>query len=193
MLGADDEEQSTRLLLQRYLEAFGPATAQDFGQFTMLRQPVIQKALKGLAGTVEPVAGPGSAKLFDLAGAPIPDDDTPAPPRLLGMWDNILLAYADRGRVIPEQYRAAVIRRNGDTLPTLLVDGYVAGVWRPVDGGIEATAFRRLDARTWSALAAEAAALAAFLARRDPDAYRRYAHWWDKEGLPGAEVRILPG
>ena len=71
----------------------------------------------------------------------IPPDDSPAPPRLLPMWDSTLLAYADRSRIVPPEYRKVVIRNNGDVLPTLLVDGSVAGVWRPVEGGIEATAF----------------------------------------------------
>jgi Winged helix DNA-binding domain len=107
------------------------------------------------------------------------------------MWDSILLAYFDRGRVIPPSYRRLVTRQNGDVLPTLLVDGYVAGVWRPVSGGIEATAFHRLSDQAWTGLAAEAGALLAFLADRDPGVYRRYGHWWAK--LPSAEVRLLPG
>ena len=38
----------------------------------------------------------------------------------------------------------------------VLVDGYVAGVWRPVEAGIEATAFHRLPGDAWTGLAAEA-------------------------------------
>jgi hypothetical protein len=45
----------------------------------------------------------------------------------------------------------------------------VAGVWRVVDGGIEATAFHPLSEDTWEGLAAEARSLAAFLAGREPD------------------------
>jgi hypothetical protein len=82
-----------------------------------------------------------------------------------------------------------VIRRNGDVLPTLLVDGFVAGVWRPTDDGIEATAFHALDASTWDALEAEARHLLAHLADREPDAYRRYGRWWSQ--LPAVEVRTL--
>ena len=119
----------------------------------------------------------------------IPPEDAPAPPRLLPMWDSVLLAYADRGRVIAPEYRRLVTRNNGDVLPTLLVDGCVAGVWRPADGGIEATAFLPLAEETWDALEAEAGALVAFLAGRDPAVYRRYAHWWD--ALPSVEVRVL--
>jgi DNA glycosylase AlkZ-like len=107
------------------------------------------------------------------------------------MWDSVLLAYSDRSRVIPPEFRRLVTRNNGDVLPTLLVDGYVAGVWRPVEGGIEATAFHRLSDEAWTGLGAEAAALVAFLADREPIVYRRYAHWWAK--LPSAEVRLLPG
>ena len=87
-------------------------------------------------------------------------------------------------------YRATVIRRNGNVLPTLLVDGYVAGVWRPVDGGIEATAFHKLPRAAWDGLAKEAEHLVAFLAERDPQVYRRYGGWW--ESLPSVEVRVLP-
>ena len=105
------------------------------------------------------------------------------------MWDSILLAYFDRSRVIPPAYRRLVLRQNGDVLPALLVDGYVAGVWRAVEGGIEAMAFDRLSDEAWAGLAAEAAALTRFLAQRESIVYGRYAHWWAK--LPSAEVRLL--
>jgi hypothetical protein len=65
-------------------------------------------------------------------------------------------------------------------------------VWRPVEGGVEATAFHRLDDAAWQGLAVEAAALVTFLKDREPDVYQRYAHWWSKK-MPRAEVRVLPG
>ena len=60
----------------------------------------------------------------------MPTEDAPAPPRLLPRWDNLLLSYKDRSRALPEQYRAAVIQRDGRVLPTFLLDGYVAGLWK---------------------------------------------------------------
>ena len=140
---------------------------------------------------MERLEGPDGSELFDVPGGLLPPEETPAPPRLMAMWDSILLAYADRSRVIPPDYRRLVIRNNGDVLPTLLVDGYVAGVWRPVEDGIEATAFHRLSDEAWDGLEAEARALVAFLADREPAVYRRYAHWWT--ALPSAEVRVLGG
>jgi hypothetical protein len=105
----------------------------------------------------------------------------------MAMWDSVLLAYADRARLIPPGYRRIVTRNNGDVLPTLLVDGYVAGVWRAVQDGIEATAFRALDGFAWEGLAAEARALVPLLADRDPEVYGRYHHWWVRHEVAWSE------
>lgn len=188
---ASDRDAGMAWLVQRYLEGFGPASAQDVARFGMLYAGLVRDALGSLlaAGRIVQVDGPDRRTLFDVPGGLLPPEDTPAPPRLLPMWDSVLLAYEDRARVIPADHRRLVMRNNGDVLPTLLVDGYVAGVWRPVAGGIEATAFQRLPDEAWSGLEAEARALAAFLAEREPLVYGRYAHWWKR--LPRAEVRIL--
>ncbi|MEV6245585.1 winged helix DNA-binding domain-containing protein [Streptomyces sp. NPDC051742] len=178
-------------LVRRYLEGFGPASVPDMAQFTMAPRGMVRAAVAALDGELERLEGPEGTVLYDVPGAPRPDEGVQAPPRLMAMWDSVLLAYADRSRVIPPAYRKHVIRVNGDTLPTLLVDGYVAGVWRPVEGGIEASAFHPLPAAAWEGLAAEAGALGGFLAARDPRVYARYDHWWAK-GLPSVETRILP-
>jgi hypothetical protein len=73
----------------------------------------------------------------------------------------------------------------------VLVDGQVAGVWRSFDGAVEIRAFHALSTATWRALTTEARGLAAFLALRDHNVYRRHDHWWDH--LPHAEVRRLAG
>ena len=180
---------SVQHLVRRYLEGFGPATAQDVAQFTILRKPAVAPALEAMADTLEVLDGPGRARLYDVPDAPRPDEDTPAPPRLMAMWDSSLLAYADRSRIVAEEHRRVVIRTNGDVLPTVLVDGYVAGVWRATDQGIEVAAFRRLPRATWDELATEAAALVSFLTGRDPLVYRRYGRWWDS--LPAVQTRVL--
>ena len=186
--------RALRTLIRRYLEGFGPASVADIARFTMIKRSRATATVRALAGELEQLEGPDGTVLYDIPGASRPDEDTPAPPRLMAMWDSILLAYADHGRVFPAGYRAHVTRVNGDVLPTLLVDGYVAGVWRPAGegtrGAIEAAAFHPLPARTWEGLAAEADALTALLADREPDVYRRYGNWWAK--LPGADVRLLP-
>ncbi|WP_406115497.1 winged helix DNA-binding domain-containing protein [Streptomyces sp. NBC_01014] len=181
-----------QILIRRYLEGFGPASVADMAQFALVQKARVRAAVQALDADLEQLEGADGTVLYDVPGAPRPAEDTPAPPRLMAMWDSILLAYADRSRVIPPEYRKQVTRINGDVLPTLLVDGYVAGVWRPVEGGIEASAFLPLPEEVWRGLAAEAESLTGLLADRDPRAYGRYDHWWRK-GMPAAETRLLPG
>ncbi|MGR4880152.1 winged helix DNA-binding domain-containing protein [Streptomyces sp. LARHCF249] len=189
---ADAAAAGLQILIRRYLEGFGPASVADMAQFALVQRTRVRAAVHALGDGLDQLEGPDGTVLYDLPGAPRPAGDTPAPPRLMAMWDSVLLAYADRSRVIPPAYRKHVTRVNGDVLPTLLVDGHVAGVWRPVGGGIEAAAFHPLPDDTWEGLAAEAGSLVAFLSPRDPRAYRRYDHWWAK-GLPAAETRLLGG
>lgn len=184
-----DPERALAHLVRRYLEAFGPASVVDVARFSIIQRTRIRAAMEALGDEVVRVEGPTKEPLYDIEGGPLPAEDTPAPPRLLGMWEATLLAYDDRSRMVPDAYRKIVTRVNGDVLPTLLVDGYVAGVWRAVDDGIEATAFGSLDEDAWAGLDAEARSLRAFLADREPPVYRRYGHWWSK--LPEGTVRIL--
>lgn len=186
-----DDPTALAELVRRYLCAFGPATVADAGQFLLVQRNRIRAALDLIADQVVDLAGPGDSRLLDVPDGLRPDDDTPAPPRLLGMWDSILFAHHDRSRMIPPDLRPLVIRRNGDSLPTLLVDGRVAGVWRGTeDGRIEATALRPITEEAWAGLADEATSLAVLLAGRTPQPYRRYHPWWDK--LPPGETRVLP-
>jgi hypothetical protein len=186
----DASAEGLRTLIRRYLEGFGPASVADMAQFALVQRARARAAVDALADGLEQLEGPDGTVLYDIPGAPRPAGDTPGPPRLMVMWDSVLLAYSDRSRVIPAAYRKLVTRVNGDVLPTLLVDGYVAGVWRAVDGGIEATAFHPLPGHVWEGPAAKAGALIAFLAPRGPKVYKRYGHWWVK-GLPAAETRLL--
>ncbi|WP_329120274.1 winged helix DNA-binding domain-containing protein [Streptomyces sp. NBC_01465] len=190
--GPEDAGAGVQHLLLSYLRAFGPATARDFARFTLLGSAVITKALHELGDRVVKLAGPPRTALYDVPDATIPAEDTPTPPRLLPMWDSTLLAHAIPGRILPQEYRPLVVRRNGDMLPTLLVDGQVAGVWRAVGSGLELTAFHKLGKAAWQSLSEEATNLSALLADRDPAVYGRYGHWWDK-GIPAAETRVIKG
>ena len=189
-LPKESHEPGIDSLVQRYLESFGPATVADIAGFSLLTRGAVREALARFRDAVTRLAGPDDEELYDVADGRVAGEGA-APPRLLPMWDSVLLAYADRSRIIPVEYRRAVIRRNGDVLPTLLVDGYVVGVWRLVDGSIEASAFRPLSTAAWAGLRQEAVDLLDLLRERDPAVYGRYSRWW--RDLPSAEVRLLPG
>jgi hypothetical protein len=103
-------------------------------------------------------------ELLDVPRAPLPDPDTPAPVRFLPKWDNVLLAFADRTRVLPEEYRKTVIRTNGDVAQTFLVDGLVAGMWRVDNARVVLEPFVALSRSVRRELEGEAGRLEAFLA-----------------------------
>jgi hypothetical protein len=175
------EPRAMEHLVRRYLGAFGPATMADAAAWSGLTVARLRPAFSVIdeAGDLWRARDEQGRTLLDLMDAPRPGPDVDAPPRLLPMWDSLLLAYADRTRVIDDATRSVVIGRNGDTLPTFLVDGRVAGLWWAVaEPGtrcrIELEPFGRLPVRTQRALAAEAERLAAFLEPLEPTVYRRY-------------------
>ena len=171
-------------LVRRYLGAFGPATAGDIAAWSGVAVTTLRPAITALDERDVLWHGQDARgrTLLDLHDAPRPDADTPAPPRLLPMWDSLLLAHADRTRVIDDADRAVVIARNGDTLATFLVDGRVAGLWwaEAADGGrthIAIEPFQPIPAPTMTALRDEADALAAFVEPHEPLVYARYRRW----------------
>ena len=180
-VAANDEPAATAELVRRYLTAFGPATVADLSQFTILKRSALREVVEAMADVVA-IAGPDGAQLVDVNdGRPRPEADMAAlPPRLLGMWDSVLLAYADRSRVIPDEHRPHVIRRNGDVLPTVVAGGLVRGVWRALTDAIEVRALEPLDDATLDSLDEEARDLRRLLADREPAAFSRFGRWWDR-------------
>jgi hypothetical protein len=146
-LGVDlpTREEGAKRLVQSYLASFGPATQQDLLRFAGVRVGDLRPGIEQLE--LRTFRDERGRELIDLPRAPLPDADTPAPIRFLPKWDSSLLAYAprDRTRILPEKFRSTVIRKNGDVLPTVLVDGFVAATWG-VDKkrGLELEPLRRL-------------------------------------------------
>ena len=151
--------EPTEHLVRRYLAGFGPASRKDVASFTGLSLTALRPVFERL-GPVRFAAEDGE-ELLDLAGAPLPDPDTPAPPRLLPTWDATLLVHARRTGVLPERHRPRIFHtRNPQSLPTFLVDGAVAGSWRHEDDGIRLEPFEALDAASLRAVREEAERLA---------------------------------
>jgi hypothetical protein len=160
---APSQAEAGALLVRRYLGAFGPATRQDLLKFSGLRVADIKPGLEALEGRLQWFQDDQGRELIDLPRAPRPDASTPAPVRLLPRWDALLLSHADRSRVLPSDYQAAVII-GGWVHPTFLVDGVVAGTWRHENGRVKLEPFAPLPRTVRREAEDEAARLAAFLA-----------------------------
>ena len=156
-----DPTEARAEMLRRYLAAFGPASRRDIVVWSMLHVPEIQRSLDTL--DLRRFRDENGRELLDVPRAPLPDPETPAPVRFLPKWDNVLLAFADRTRVLPEQYRRKVIGMNGDVAQTFLVDGVVAGTWRVQEGRVRLDPFTPLPRSARSEVEEEAALLEAFL------------------------------
>ena len=175
-------------LIRRYLAGFGPAGVDDLHQFSRVGVGHLRKALAGLDDELRTFEDERGRLLYDVRDGLLPPGDLPAPVRFLPMWDSLLLAYHDRSRVLPEHYRRRVIRANGDFLPSFMVDGLVAGLWRAdlISGHSVVTPlpFEPLTPESSIAVAAEADRLAAFLDPLEPAVYSRYATTWMKDSRP---------
>jgi Winged helix DNA-binding domain len=129
---APSAQEAVDHVVRAHLRAFGPASAADVAAWTALRVSTVKAALDRLAGELARFEDEAGRQLFDLAGAPHADPESAAPARLLPWFDSVLLAYepAQRARILPPGYRERVyVRSNLQWLPTILVDGFVAGRW----------------------------------------------------------------
>lgn len=161
-LGADcaSGDAATASLVRSYLAAFGPASRADIAQWTGMARSVVGRGLAGLE--LRRFRDERDRELYDLPRAPLPDGDVRAPARLLPRFDNLVLSHDDRRRVLPEEYRAAVIE-GGEVRATFLVDGFVAGLWSVAAGRVRLAPFAPLPRVARRELEAEAAEVEAFL------------------------------
>ncbi|MGJ6966696.1 winged helix DNA-binding domain-containing protein [Streptosporangium sp. G11] len=115
-------EPSARELIMRYLAAFGPATVKDIQAWSGMTR--MGEVIEPLRPRLRVFGNEDGRELFDLPEAPRPDPDVPAPVRFLAALDNVVLAHADRTRVVSDDRRGHVIVEAAVT-----VDGFVHGLW----------------------------------------------------------------
>jgi hypothetical protein len=146
-------------LVRSYLRGFGPASRAEIGDWAGLKLKHVDAALGELK--LRHFRAEDGESLLDLPRMPLPDPDTPAPPRFLPVWDATLLAHARRTGILPERYRSRVFNtRTPQSVATFLVDGAVAGTWRFEKDRIRLEPFAKLPAASRRELEAEAERLA---------------------------------
>jgi hypothetical protein len=161
-------------VIERYLGAFGPASVADvqaWSGLTRLREVIDRSRLRLFRAQ-------DGRELFDVPRGPLPDPDTPAPPRFLPVYDNVFLGHADRSRIVDEDDRRRALAAEVSDA-SVLVDGFVRATWRLHGRGqaaLEVRPAHRLSRREAVEVADEGVRLLTFLA---PD-------------LTTGDVRLLP-
>ena len=151
----------------RYLAAYGPASIMDMQSWSGLTR--LREVFDRLRPGLRVFHNEGGREVFDLPDAPRPEPDTPAPPRFLPEYDNVLLGLADRTRMVSDEQRTGLSAAAGtQTVRTVLVDGVVAGSWAILHEDDTATLAVeptvRVSKAGREALRSEGAALLTFLA-----------------------------
>jgi len=158
-------------LVKRYLAAFGPATVKDMETWSYLSdlRPVVEALRPELV--VYRAEHSRRSELFDLPDLPILPADTAAPVRFLPEFDNLLLAHQDRTRVVAKAHRSKVYLPGLRVAATILIDGFVAGVWTTErvkqTATLVVTPFEPLSTKVRAALTEEGERLVRFI---EPDA-----------------------
>lgn len=150
----------------RYLGAFGPASVKDIQTWSGLTR--LRDVIERLRPRLAAFRDERGRELFDLPDSPRPEPDTPAPARFLYDFDNLLLSHADRSRIIRDEYRKRLVSKNGVLPGTVLVDGFVRGIWKIEQHGVAATLtiqpFEPVSEQDAAALTEEGERLLAFAA-----------------------------
>jgi winged helix DNA-binding protein len=153
-------------MVMRYLAAFGPAMVNDIQAWSGLTR--LREVADRLGPRLRKFRDENGKELLDVRGAPLPDLETPAPPRFLPEFDNVLLGHADRTRIISEAHRKLVFLSASRMMGTVLLDGWVGGRWKITrnkgSAMLVVEPFKRLARREKAALSAEGAELLKFVA-----------------------------
>ncbi|HEU5025760.1 MAG TPA: winged helix DNA-binding domain-containing protein [Spirillospora sp.] len=159
----DGSDPVGRALVRRYLAAFGPASSADLRAWCGLAG--LPAAIAALREEMVSFRDERGRELLDLPDAPRPDPGMPAPVRFLPAFDNAILGYQHRGRIIDDEHRGLSV--TGARM--VLVDGRVAATWTVDAGTVVVTPLRRLSRADRADIAEEGRSLASFLSDNDSD------------------------
>lgn len=171
-------EEAERILLRKYLKAFGPGTAADFALWTGMTLTEARHVWASEQASLASVNVEGWAAdvLQEDLRALAQTEFEPPLVRLLPYFDTFLLGHKERDHLMDVKHRPNVYRPQGWIAPVVLVGGRVRAVWEHAREGnrlrIKVTKFEKLSRRVAAGIREESQDLGRFL------------------GIPNVEVQI---
>ena len=139
-----DCESARAEILRRYFRHLGPATLDDCAAFTGFKKSEIAALLKRRPLPLESVVCDGVEYWYmgewDASG------DIP-PCLFLSGFDQLLLAYKDRSRLLDDKHKPDVVTNTGIIHPLILLNGRAKAKWEKDGGTILVTPFAGISQR----------------------------------------------
>lgn len=136
-----DRDRARRVFLRRYFDHYGPATVSDcryfFGNWKKAdMDPLLNELLPELVCTVI-----GGKKYYSVH-EPVPDAELP-PCVLVPGFDQLVLGYKDRERMIDKRFLKELTNVAGIVSPSLLIRGRIRARWKLSGDKLVVTSFDR--------------------------------------------------
>lgn len=165
VLAGEERDRALAELARRYLRGHGPAADRDLATWAGLPLRDARAGLGAIARELVCVEG----GLVDVRRSDVERGPTRVPPRLVPMWDEMLVGWRDRTLVVPadrhDKYTGGV-PPNGMLRAIVVVGGRATGTWSiRRDRGtatVDVTPFEEFTATTTAAVQREVADIARF-------------------------------
>ena len=134
-----ERDEARRVFLRRYFEHYGPATVSDcryfFGNWKKAdMDPLLKELLPELACTV--IEG----KKYYSLHEPVTDAELPACVLVPG-FDQLILGYKDRDRMIDRRFLKELTNISGIVSPSILLRGRIRARWKLAGREVQVTFF----------------------------------------------------
>jgi hypothetical protein len=128
-----DRQACRAELLRKHIARHGPVSKDDIMYWAYLTRQQLDKTLTGLAGEVAEVEMERSKEPY-IALNKDADRKFPPPPKaiVLPKYDSLMLTLKDKSRFMDMRHYKLVFGALGMVRPTVLVNGFVAAIWRKV-------------------------------------------------------------
>lgn len=166
-----NELEATTLLIDKYIKNYGPVTETDIVWWLGITKGKVRVSLKQLSDTIETVkVGELEYEYFasksDMKSLEAIDTNSLSTVNILPGLDPYIMGYKNRERYVDYDYYEYIFDRSGNATTTILLNGYVIGVWDIVEKPeplIKYHFFKKINAKTISIIKAECKKMGKFI------------------------------